>query len=608
MNRQRNTERNGNRGRLRVSIAGLLIVVGFVTAPGLGAGGRQESGGAEAGSLSDEIARAIEKKVRAHGIVGLSAAVVANGQLVLCQGFGQADRRRGIAMTPRTLLPIGSNTKLFTATAIMQLAEAGRIDLDAPVTTYLPSFTIRRREGQEGVITVRRLLTHHSGLPSNLYRGFEPDAPDPEAFRRLPDELAQETLAAQPGSAFAYSNLGYSVLGCIVEQVSGEPYAAYVREHIFVPLGMDDTRFLPYDGADPWVSRGYRGREVVSVYPIRDVPAGSILSSAEDMTAFMRMILNHGTLEDRQILGHSAFEQMITRQNADVALDRDHSMGLGYWLIDPIGLAGERLASHGGDLPPFHSVLVTLPDAGIAVFLGANSSGARGTVITMASEIVRMVFGVVTGNPVQPPKPAPPSPLDSAGAASLVGWYASPLGLLEARARGGRLSLRLGAIPLRLIPRADGSCTAELPLLRLLGIRPAVLRGLTFEPFQVAGRQYIAIAAAGVAAGVAERLQPAALPGAWRERAGRYEIVEGNSAGLRRNLQDVELRYHRRSGLLLFRYRLLGQRMSLPVELLGPEEAVLAGKGSGLGEMLRFRTAHTGEVLYWSGLILERRN
>jgi hypothetical protein len=289
-------------------------------------------------------------------------------------------------------------------------------------------------------------------------------------------------------------------------------------------------------------------------------------------------------------------------------LDRDFAVGLGYWLIDPIGLDGERLASHGGDLPPFHSVLVTLPDAGVAVFLAANTSTARGTVITMASDIVRAVYASVTGRTVSPPSPPARTAIDAATAASLAGLYASPMGLLEVRARKTALFLRLGRLPLRLVPRSDGTYTPEIPLLRLLNFHPEALRGLTVKPFRLAGKQYLQIAAAGVTAGAAERFTPSPLSASWLERTGRYRIIQGGSAGVRQNLSELELVYDRKKELLLFRFRLIGQPMSFPLEVLAPDTAILAGTGTGLGDTLSWSEGRPVGTLHWSGLTLIRED
>ncbi len=554
----------------------------------------------------------IEREMRENRIVGLSAAVIAGGRTVVLEGFGTADRETGVPVTARTLFPIGSTTKLFTATAVMQLVEKGLVDLDAPIETYLPDFSIRRRNGQEGAITVRQLLTHHSGLPGNLYADFQPDEPRPDEFRRLPELVGSQTLADRPGTVFAYSNLGYALLGCVIESVSGLPYTAYVQANVLNPLRMTQTLMLPPENptaeSNPQVTRGYRGRRAVDVYAIRDLPAGAMLSSGVDMTAFMRMVLSAGAAPSGRILKRGTFEQMVRRQNAGVDLDQDFAIGLGYWLIDPIGLPGERLASHGGDLPPFHSVLVTLPDAGIAVFLAGNSATTRGTVITMASEIVRRVYEAETGVACPPMEPADRVALEPEFASSLPGLYASPVGLLEVTIRGGRLRLGIEGLPLKLelVPRADGTFTPELRLLRLIRLRPEGLDGLVFRPFRVDGTQCLQIAAAGVAAGAAMRFDPAPPQPQWLDRTGRYRITKGGSNGVRENLQSVRVDYDRRRGVMLLRCRLVGQRMSLPLGILGDNRAVILGHGNGLGDTLEWLDTPSGEALHWSGLTLER--
>ena len=174
----------------------------------------------------------IRTAMRRNGIVGMSAAVVSADRRLLATGFGFADRSRGIPVTPETLFPLASTTKLFTATAVMQLVEQGRIDLDSPVSRYLPEMaqpeTTAPRTTAPGP-TVRQLLTHHGGLAGNIMEGFELLRPDPIRFREVPRLLGGTPPACAPDTVFAYSNSGYRLLGCLVERANGKVHGLCVR-------------------------------------------------------------------------------------------------------------------------------------------------------------------------------------------------------------------------------------------------------------------------------------------------------------------------------------------------------------------------------------------
>jgi len=541
----------------------------------------------------------IRSSMRKNRIVGMSAVAISGGGRLLSAGYGFADRSRRAPVTPDSIFPIGSVTKLFTATAVMQLVERGEVDLDAPVSRYLPELA--------GVSpcasgpTVRQLLTHHGGLPGNFMEGFELLQPEPTRFRNLPRLLAGQPAACAPDTIFAYSNAGYGLLGCLVERVSGSAYSDFVRCGTFSPLGMSRTRYFltAEDGRQSVM--GYDGRREVPIYPIRDIPAGALMSSAADMERFMRFVLDRGR---GGVLGREAFSEMTRRQNARVELDGEFPIGLGYWLIRPFE-TDDLFASHGGDIPPFHAVLVTVPERGIGVFLAANSSGAASALVPLAVEMVRAMHQWQTGVPA-PQSPLPPrTRLDSAVLDTLSGLYASPMGLIDVRSRGGRLLTTLQGLPLQLVPRSDGIFSPEVRLLGLASIPLPQLRPLRFSFFESAGRSYLRITALGVLAGVGERFVAGEVPAAWRARTGRYRIVPRTENTRYLWPRNISLGFEEGCGLFLS-YEFPGLRGTFPLEAADRDRAVLRGKGTGLGETITAREEDGRVLLEWSGMLLAK--
>jgi CubicO group peptidase (beta-lactamase class C family) len=551
----------------------------------------------------DEQTRALEAMIRSamrrNRIVGMGAAVISADQELLCAGYGYADRSRGTPATAGSLFPLGSVTKLFTATAVMQLVEQGTLDLDAPVSRYLTD--LGRSGAYAAGPTVRQLLTHHGGLPGNHMEGFELKRPEPTAFRQLPRLLAAEPAACAPDTVFAYSNAGYGLLGCLVEKASGTAYADFVTRGILEPLAMSRTRFFQTEEDGRQSVMGFDGRREVPLYPIRDLPAGALMSSAADMERFMRFIFDHG---GHGVLGHAAFAEMTRGQNGNVPLDGEFSIGLGYWLIKPFPV-NDLFASHGGDIPPFHALLVTMPERRTGVFLAANSSGAASALIPLAVEMVRSVYAWQTGAPV--PEPAPPARfrLDSTARDALPGLYASPLGLVEIRSRRGRLLADLQGLPLELVPRADGVFAPEASVLGLFSIPLPQLRPLRFSFFESDGRRYFRIAALGVLAGLGERFVPGKVPAAWQARAGRYRRVQRDPNASCLWPRNVSLGWDQRRGLLLA-YEVPGLRGTFPLEVRDDGRAVIRGKGTGLGETITARHEGGAILLEWSGMLLEK--
>jgi hypothetical protein len=341
----------------------------------------------------------------------------------------------------------------------------------------------------------------------------------------------------------------------------------------------------------------------VPLYPLRDIPAGALLSTAADMERFMGFVFDRGR---DGVLGRAAFDEMTSRQNTGVVLDGDFTIGLGYWLISPLA-GNDTFVSHAGDIPPCHTVLVTIPDRRIGVFLAANSSRDPTALIPLAVEIVRAVYADLTGAPVDDPPVAPKARLDRAALENLAGRYASPMGLIVVRSSRGRLLARVGGAPVELVPRADGSFTAELSLLGIASVPVAPLKKVRFHLLESGGKTYLRISMLGIMAGVAEKLDAVEVPLAWKSRAGRYAIVPRGANASYRWPRDVELEFDRRSGLLLLAYTFVGQRSSFPLRVSSDDAAVIAGTGTGLGDAVIAREEAGEDFLEWAGLLLKRQ-
>jgi len=302
----------------------------------------------------------IRRQMKDARIPGLAVGIVRDGHLVHLRGFGRADDS-GRAFTPQTPLFIGSNSKSFTALAVMQLAEAGKVDLDAPVQRYLPWFRVADPEAS-AQITVRHLLNQTSGLTegadrrATLAAGMHPLEPAVRA-------LATTGLARPPGAAFEYSNLNYTTLGLVVEMAAGEPFDAYLKRHIFEPLNMHHTYTAIEDARRDGLASGYRywfGFPVAFDTPGHGgtVPAGGIISTAEDMSRYLAMYQGGGRYRGQVVLSPAGIGQMM---QPGPPQKRGAFAGAGYgmgWFTGPWG--GVDASYHPGDEPGAH--------AGMALF------------------------------------------------------------------------------------------------------------------------------------------------------------------------------------------------------------------------------------------------
>jgi CubicO group peptidase (beta-lactamase class C family) len=313
-----------------------------------------------------------------YHIPGATVFVVKEGEVLFAKGYGKADVEKGESVqADETLFRIASITKLFTATAAMQLAEEGELDLHKDVNTYLTDVEIPNTYPGRPV-TLHHLLTHTAGFEEH-YTGSEArNASDVEPL----DEYLSEQMPARvrpPGEVSSYSNYGMSLAGLVVQEVSGVPYDRYVEDNILDPLRMESTSTAqpPAPELRERLATGYdvEGGEPVA-RPFEyfdDAPAGSASTTATDMAAFMISHLQNGRFGEARILHEDTAKEMHETQfQHHPRLD-----GMAYGFSEQT-LNGERTIQHGGNLEQFHAMLALLPEHDVGLFAAYNSYGDGG--------------------------------------------------------------------------------------------------------------------------------------------------------------------------------------------------------------------------------------
>jgi CubicO group peptidase (beta-lactamase class C family) len=324
---------------------------------------------------AEQIDAYIQSRMRADHIPGLALAVVRGDQIVYLKGYGVAGPD-GRAVTPQTPFILGSTSKSFTALAVMQLVEAGQIDLDASVTRYLPWFRTAD-EAASARITVRHLLYQNSGLP--VYAGREGMSEDDQGDTALENgirQLAGVRLNHPAGQVFEYANENYTLLGMIVQAVSGTTYEEYVQSEIFAPLDMRHSAASISEPAVSDLASGYRswfGWPVAfdAPYPRRMTPAGFLISSAEDMAHYLVAQLNGGRYCGNHVLSPAG---IATLHTAGARMSPSRAYGMG-WVIHNRG--GGTALEHNGDVSNFHSNMLLLPDQRIGIGILTNINGVH---------------------------------------------------------------------------------------------------------------------------------------------------------------------------------------------------------------------------------------
>lgn len=321
----------------------------------------------------------IAAQKEANHIDGVTVAVVANGELFFAKGYGFADRAAGRKVDPaRTLFRIASLSKLFTATAVMQLVEQGKLDLNADVNRYLEGSPVRVPDTYPQPITMVNLLTHAAGFEDRVIGLF---SKSPDSMKPL-GQLLADGLPARvrpPGELASYSNHGLALAGYIVERVAKMPYEAYVEQHLLEPLEMMQTTVRqPVPAALKkdlsvgyyFVGGEYRA-EGFEFMPAS--PAGGMSASAVDMAHFMIAHLQDGRYGQARVLSEATARQMRTRLFGEVP--ELNGMMYGFQQMDR---NGHRVYGHVGATLWFHSQLALLPDDHVGIFVSYNTDTGEG--------------------------------------------------------------------------------------------------------------------------------------------------------------------------------------------------------------------------------------
>ncbi len=322
-------------------------------------------------------------------IPGISAAIVHDQELVWSAGYGFADIAARRPATPSTIYSICSISKLFTSIAVMQQRDAGKLRLHDPVADLLPWFEIDQQHAEAGLATVRGLLTHSAGLPRESAHPYwtGPDFPFPSRQEVIEGVTHQSTLYPAD-TYFQYSNLGLTLAGELVAQVSGQPYGEYVREHILDPLGMSSTTpEIPVERSGEMLATGYGPwrrsgeREAVTLFQARGIaPAAGYASSVQDMARFASWQLRLLETGGEELLAANTLRQMHRVHSVDPDWSTHWGLGFSVSRRDDKTFVG-----HGGSCPGFRSSFTLQTKAKFGAVAMANAMGVNPGLYTRRS-------------------------------------------------------------------------------------------------------------------------------------------------------------------------------------------------------------------------------
>jgi CubicO group peptidase (beta-lactamase class C family) len=484
-----------------------------------------------------QLSRYIRSQMAENRTAGLSIALVDGSRVVWAEGFGLADVAARKRVTADTVFHIGSVAKTVSAAAMMQLAERGLIDLDAPLSRYVPGFSLRPRFPGRDVISVRTVLDHHAGIPGTLPKGFiTTGTPDPGYQDYMVRTLRSLQPTARTNVVGAYDNSGYVMLGKVVQHVTGLDLETYAQRHLFGPMGMASSNYDDRLAPAARLTRNYEatfsgGKPVGLVVRPREFvnggAAGSITSTARDMAGYLRMLVSDGEGSSGRVLTPASLRTMWTKQT-NAPLDRwSCCSGLGWTLGHPALDWAGPVSFKGGDTQYAHAMLMALPrsDLAVAVLTNTSSGEVRGPVATKA---LGLAYTAKTGRREPRAPRLPVSQRVSVTASALrahAGAYATSTGLDRVTAAPGGSGLvwtrnagAPGATSATFTASRDGwfrsaTDTTQIAFRTVEGRRLMLARRLVaFAP--PTSWPYTDISS--------ERVPDGPIPSSWSARLGRY--------------------------------------------------------------------------------------
>ena len=401
-----------------------------------------------------EIEKVAAEELHQTNTPGAAIAVIRGDRVVFAKGAGISNIETGTPVTPDMLFRLGSTTKMFTAAALVTLAEAGRVRLDQPIGNFVSGL-----HPKIAALTAHELLTHTSGMldEAPMY-----GSQDDDALAREVRSWKEDRFFTEPGDIYSYSNPGFWLAGFVVQEVSGKPYADAMVDRIFTPLGMTHTTLRPTMAMTYPLAQGHdfspgKGPFIIRPHANNSAswPAGSIFSNVNDLSRFVIAFMNGGQLEGKQVLPPAVIEKLST-PHVDTPDAPGSKYGYGLTIRD---FRGVHMVQHGGSRAGYGSLIWMVPDQRFAVIILANRSGAS---LDKTAEKAMEMFLPLTPKPE--PKPLVELPISEAEKAEWVGTYQNlPTDKIEIFARDGKLFLRRGTSELPLRKTAENQVSAGAP-------------------------------------------------------------------------------------------------------------------------------------------------
>jgi CubicO group peptidase (beta-lactamase class C family) len=541
---------------------------------------------------------------KANQIKGVSIAIVEKGEIVYATGYGLEDMGNQIPASAASIYRIGSITKSFTALSILQLQEKGLLHIDSSIQNYLPEFELAGSNNQSSALPLRAIMSHTAGLPGDLMNGFFTEEPPASAWTLA--QLKQIKPSYPVNYCHAYSNLGFELLGAVIQRTGELTYEDYLIENIFNPLHLTSTFVYPEEGMRTPFS--YNGKKEVLEPPIRDAAAGLIHSNVLDMANYLMMYLNQGRFQENTLVSAASIAQMQTNQLQQIVLNDGADYGLGLYSKDfyyktPTDSIAVKVVGHGGDTYTFHADMKFIPELGIGVVILTNTVG--GQRINAGEKLLSLYLkskydAKLKPIPVEAPKVTYRTPKP--------GHYILTNLVFEIQ-NTEKFKIKQGPALIVATHQEAGYYTLTA---RLFGLIPLPIKNQAVFFEELNSKLYVRSLDLKTkkSAFIGQEIHPEPISQAWEQAYGKYTITNAFAC---RNCQDIDITFDdavlevgEQNGYLKFSMKNAGQMINFVYYANCTEDKVALTLGIGRNNGETFRILENGNI-YYSGFEFKRQ-
>ena len=566
--------------------------------------------------MLDESSEFIEEKMGDKDIPGLSISLVEENKVVWQQGYGYSNKAKKIKSTPQSIYAIGSLTTLVTATAIMQLVEDKKFNLDDKVSTLLPQVfqpdqlpespppSLENKPSISPIfdrsITVRDLLTHHSGLATAKHKGMW--SATPEHYYASIQYAVSQPAPYPPQTIFSHSNIGYSLLGLIIETYAKKNYQRYISEDILPAMGLHHTHFHAQVVNQNNLSKNYKeGKQKKTLLP-RDIPSLGLYSTVEDLGKLAQIFLSI----ENSTINKNIVNEMLRPQNTHVTLDFGKQTGIGWTLagskINNVGLVVHR---YGTSL--FHrSRILLIPEHEIAIAVVANDSTGFRAVEEISeqvlSEYIKLKSGIEIISEIEPSDVKP-----LFNTTEFKSRYASRIGLVTLKTIGQHIEADVLGWNFKLNKEQNGWFNIEYKVLGILPFKLDWISDLKVASVDVDGVNYLISHFKGTQYLFGQALTPSTQTGKyWKQHIGEYQLSNPDELSELYEVKNGDIKMY--NDTLIFEYELpfwFPLYFQIPIVGIDKNTARVAGIGTGYNEIISVTNIDNTKQLNFSGYLLK---